>query len=88
TNGLTKSIEKFTTKKGSIARLVEKEDFIYTSTYSNLIKAFRDRSQIKNDIFDFYYKLEWPLPTQVIKTEKTDDGKSIISETNYTYNAK
>ncbi|WP_180908677.1 hypothetical protein, partial [Flavobacterium salmonis] len=28
TNGLTKSIEKFTTKKGSIARLVEKEDFI------------------------------------------------------------
>ncbi|CAD0000410.1 hypothetical protein FLAT13_00015 [Flavobacterium salmonis] len=28
------------------------------------------------------------MPTQVIKTEKTDDGKSIISETNYTYNAK
>ncbi|MFC5981235.1 hypothetical protein, partial [Flavobacterium salmonis] len=88
TNGLTKSIEKFTTKKGSIARLVEKEDFIYTSTYSNIIKAFKDREQNKVDFLTYNYILEWPLPTQVIKTEKTDDGKSIISETNYTYNAK
>lgn len=87
TNGLAKSIEKFTDKY-DVKILVEKEDLIYTSTYSNLIKAFKDRNQLKNTILDFYYKVEWPLQSQVIKTEKTDDGKSIVSETNYSYNSK
>lgn len=96
TNGLTKSIEKFTTKLDGTKTLLEKEDFSYLSTYGNYIKAFKHKAQHgdSGDIFpgpqvlQYYYHVEWPLQSQVIKTEKTDDGKSISSETNYTYNAK
>jgi len=94
TNGLVKSIEKYTTSGYGIGNLtlIEKEDFSYTSTYGNSIKAFRDLNQIKeiplyeNDALYYHYDIEWPLKTKVIKTQKTDDGNNIVSEINYGYN--
>ncbi|MNQ38883.1 hypothetical protein D3C85_524770 [compost metagenome] len=90
TNGLTKSIEKFTTKYGSSNILVERDDFTYTSTYSNFINVFRDRGQKRSDydVLPYYYKVEWPLKTKLTNTLKTDDGNTVVSETNYTYNSK
>ncbi|MHC0446325.1 hypothetical protein ACWA1F_13025 [Flavobacterium sp. 3-218] len=90
TNGLLKSTEKFKTSQGGPKTLVEKEEFEYTSTYSNLIKAFRDRGQKRfdSDVLEYYYKIEYPLKTKLTNTLKTDDGKSMISETNYGYNSK
>lgn len=91
TNGLLKSIEKFGTKmSGGSNTLVEKEEFEYTSTYSNFIKAFRDRGQKKldSDLLPYYYKVEWPLKTKLTNTLKTDDDKSIVTETNYSYNTR
>lgn len=90
TNGLVKSIEKFKTTQGGPKTLVEKEEFDYTPTYSNIIKAFRDRGQKKfdSDILEYYYKIEWPLKTKLTNTLKTDDDKSIVTETNYDYNSK
>ncbi|WP_428233170.1 hypothetical protein [Flavobacterium sp.] len=90
TNGLLKSTEKFKTTGGGPKTLVEKEEYEYTSTYSNLIKAFRDRGQKRfdSDILEYYYKIERPLKTKLINTLKTDDEKSMVSETNYSYNSK
>lgn len=84
-NGLAKSVEKY---KNNI--LVEKDEFLYNSTYGNYIKAFRDRGQHKfdRDILDYYYRVEWPLKSNHINTLNTDDGQSIVSETNYAYNSK
>jgi YD repeat-containing protein len=89
-NGLIKSIEKFKMYAGQLRTLVEKDEFDYTSTYSNTIKAIRDIShkKIDSDILGYYYKVEWPLKTKLTNTLQTDDGKSIVTETNYTYNTK
>lgn len=85
TNGLIQSIEKYKN-----TTLVEKDTISYTSTYGNIINAFRDRSQKRwdSEILEYNYKVEWPLQSKVIKTEKTNNGNSIISETNYSYNSK
>lgn len=90
TNGLIKSIEKFKMYGGGPSTLVEKDEFFYTPTYSNLIPAFRDRGQKRwdSDLLRYYYKVEWPLKTKIINTLKTDDGNSIARETNYSYNSK
>lgn len=89
-NGLVKSIEKFGTNAGGSNKLVEKEEFQYSSTYSNVIKAFRDRGQkrLDSDLLCYNYTIEWPLKTKFTSTLNTDDGKSIVSETNYSYNSK
>jgi len=73
-NGLTKSIEKFKTYSTGPNTLVEKDEFTYTSTYSNYIKAFRDRSQKKfdSDLLIYNYKVEWPLKTKLTNTLVTD----------------
>ncbi|WP_374174307.1 hypothetical protein [Flavobacterium tructae] len=90
TNGLVKSIEKFKMYQGGQSTLVEKNEFSYTSTYSNFIQAFRDRAQKRwaSDLLRYNYKVEWPLKTKLTNTLQTDDGKSIVTETNYTYNTK
>jgi len=84
-NGLVKSIEKY---KNSIC--IEKDVFSYNSTYSSVIKAFKDRGQHKfdSDILGYHYEIEWPLKSQVVNTLNTDEGKSIVTETNYSYNSK
>jgi YD repeat-containing protein len=97
-NGLTKSIEKFGTKMTGPRTLIEKQEFDYTSTYSNLIKAFKDKGNpdpgsaesmtFGRKILQYHYIVEWPLKTKLTNTLKTDDGKSMVSETNYSYNSK
>lgn len=87
-NGLPQSIERWKIETSPI--LVEKEQFLYTSTYSINIKAFRDRglNRHDSDLVSYYYRIEWPLETQHSKTTVTDAGQSIVKETNYTYNSR
>ncbi len=97
-NGLIQSVEKFKN-----ATLVEKDEYTYTSTFGNYIKAFKDKgmSHVGNNggavgaspfnariILQYWYRVEWPLKTNTINTLKTDDGESIVSETTYSYNSK
>lgn len=89
TNGLVKSIEKYKSESSNTT-LLEKNEFTYKSTYSNYINVFRDRGQKRhdNDLLQYYYKIEWPLQSKNVTTLNTDDGKSIVTETNYTYNTR
>lgn len=94
-NGLIASIEKSTIPQSqNLPILLEKENFEYKSTQSNIIKAFKDKGSGTPGIvgirtlLQYYYQIEWPLQSKIIKTEKTDDGKTFVSETNYTYNSK
>lgn len=99
-NGLTKSIEKYT-NKNTVNTLLEKDDFYYDSTYSNRIMAFIDKggptpgqpgaygeTGVNNTTLTYYYEVEWPLKTKEVKTIYTSSGENVVSETNYTYNAK
>ena len=85
TNGLITSIEKYKN-----TTLVERDDFLYNSTYSDYIKAFKDRSQkyFVYDILEYYYRVEWPLKSSQINTLRTDNGQNIVSQTNFTYNSR
>lgn len=89
-NGLIKTIELYKTVSQGNPILVNKEEFSYTSTFSNIIHAFRDRGikRNTNDVLPYYYQIEWPLKTKKVETLITDDNKSVVKETNYGYNSK
>jgi|GEM_PF-703790 len=84
-NGLVKSIEKYKN-----ATLVARDDFSYNSTFSNTIKAFKDRGQkrLTDDVLPYLYQVEWPLKSLGIHTLRTDNGQDVVAETNYNYNSK
>ena len=89
-NGLPQSIERYKIESETNPIMVEKEEFFYTSTYSSIIKAFRDIGQKRHDsdMTQYYYQVEWPLQTQHVITTTTDAGENLIEETNYSYNSR
>lgn len=85
TNGLIHSVEKYKN-----TTLTQKNEFTYTSSFGNYINVFRDRGQFKldSDILQYYYRIEWPLKTRQITSERMDNGENMLIETNYSYNSK
>jgi len=97
-NGMIKYIDKY---KNST--LLERNEINYSSTYSSIVKAFKDKGPangpngvigvgpsviVARKILQYNYQIEWPLKSNEINTLHFDNGQSIVSETNYSYNSR
>ena len=83
TNGLLTKKETYKNQT-----LLKEENYTYTSTTSNRVYAYRDKSELRqsNYMFPYHYDVEWPLISSISETLH-ETGGNIVKSTSFTYNS-